>query len=290
MQLAFAVDPINVSELGPFDASKPMLYQSIGPVRDARGRYGSLDALLGVVRVIAANKAMEPESQDYTFSVSGISFGGELKEDDAYSVRDKVVEDLKKIVAAKEARQKAEVFLEDAQANGWDETADKFDELYAKDKAESDSDIKQFQLITRNGMTRIPDNVLDNLSVRNQGNPGAKAYSIAMMVEAKRVNQFYSLIPADSNSITAPTIIDFAPGMHSYCIKSLSVKKVYAEDFRNQKAQLAFMEDRNYSQMLALVHYNPKNILQRNNFQLVERKKKAADKQIAEDVNDSTDE
>ena len=58
--------------------------------------------------------------------------------------------------------------------------------------------------------------------------------------------------------------------MSFYCIKDLSIKRLWKEDYDKIKARRLFTEDTVQSQSLAAVYFNPENILMRMNIKLVE--------------------
>jgi len=95
---------------------------------------------------------------------------------------------------------------------------------------------------------------------------------------------FYSLVPADANSLdTVPYIMEFKPDMNVYVIKSLSVNRIYKEQYQSLKGARAYREEIIQSQNLAPVHFNPDNILKRMNFKWAELEKSEKDKDLSPD-------
>jgi len=92
-RIVFAMDQLGDSELSPFDAPKPRMYESIGPVKDLFGQ------IMTIVRVTEVKKASEPEGVDYTYSTQTVRFEQDQEQvgDEIYSVKEKVIEDLKKL-------------------------------------------------------------------------------------------------------------------------------------------------------------------------------------------------
>ncbi|MGD8787493.1 MAG: hypothetical protein PVJ60_08725, partial [Phycisphaerales bacterium] len=138
-QIIFAIDDLSVTELGLYDAPKPQIYRSIGPLKDFRGsawggRRDVSGQVMAIVRIIKTIKATEPESIDQTFSINPIEFDPNQAdaEDNVYSVREKVVEDYKKLAATDITKRRAEEFIELAKKEGWDTAVDKFNELYGE--------------------------------------------------------------------------------------------------------------------------------------------------------------
>ena len=84
------------------------------------------------------------------------------------------------------------------------------------------------------------------------------------------INQLYSLVPEDANSLeTVPLAMAFKPNMSCYIIKTITVKRLNKESYEKTRGVYAYKEDVIRSQSLAAVHYNPENILKRMNFRWV---------------------
>jgi len=58
--------------------------------------------------------------------------------------------------------------------------------------------------------------------------------------------------------------------MSYYVIKNISVKHLWKEEYEKIKAMRLFREDYIQSQNMAVVHFNPENILKRMKFRAVE--------------------
>ncbi|MHC4362661.1 MAG: hypothetical protein ACYSTZ_07530, partial [Planctomycetota bacterium] len=198
-QVAFSIDELGASELGPFDVPKPRMYENIGPLRDVRGRM-TMDVsgqIMAIVRVIEAKEASEPESIEETFSRRAFSLGQTDEQDaeNVHSVREKVVEDLKKLAAMETAGVKAEEFRELAVKDGWESAIDEFNQLYgeaeanevdpgtdgtpdpntAEPNAAETSDANggvqgPFRLENLTNMRRVSSMGLDTLAVQSEGN------------------------------------------------------------------------------------------------------------------------
>jgi len=282
-QIVFAVDDLTASELGPFDVSRPVMYQNIGPLKDLLGSpwaglMDTSDQIMAIVRVTKTAKAQEPKSIDLTFSIKSPSFDPEKKDDEeVYSVREKVIEDLKKLAAMKIAKTKAEEFIAAAAKEGWKKTIDKFNEIYGK-KTDKDPNTVElsieeerlaepFKMQNLTGIRRIPKAALQTAKAQSAGNPAANAFLKARKRQQRFTEKLYSLVPQDSNSVEdLPLIMEFKPDMSYYCIKNLSVNRLSLQDYEKIKATKLQAEDYIQSQSLAAVHLNPENILKRMNF------------------------
>ena len=286
-QIVFAVDELQASELGPFDAPKPRLYENIGPLRDITGQVTgqTTGKIMAVVRLLEAEKASEPESIDQTFSKSSFKLDEDQQQptQDIYSVREKVVEDLKRLAAMDTAKSKAEEFITLAAEDGWEAATEKFNELYAQqDKQEltepNAAPEASFKLQDSTNLRRISNMAMETLAVQTAGNPSAQLLADGFKKERRLIESLYSLIPQDSNTVDAvPLVLEFKPDMSYYCLKNVSIKRLNQEQYETIKAMQVYREDFVQSQSLAPVHFSPENILKRMNFRLARQDEKATD-------------
>lgn len=290
-QIVFAIDELQASELGPFDVPKPKLYKNIGPVRDRLGE------VMAVLRITGVERAAEPESINETFSKAGFEFGQDEETEEVYSVKEKVVEDLKKLAAMDTTKNKAEEFVKQIVSDGWEGAIDKFNELYGKRaKIEDVIDVlassessetelaNPFELQTMVGVQRIPITTIELLAVQNSGDPAVRLIVDSSKKHAAFAEQLYSLLPEDANSLeTVPKIMKFEPEMSYYCLKQLGVERLYREEYEQIKAPQIHNEEIVQSQSLAAVFFNPENIAKRMKLRWVkeEEEKKESDSEEA---------
>ena len=105
------------------------------------------------------------------------------------------------------------------------------------------------------------------LAVRSQGSPTARSFLNARKKERQFIDQLYSLVPQDSNSVEAfPVVMEFKPDMSCCVIKNISIQPLWKEQYEQVKAMRLYGEDHVQSQSLAAVHFNPENILKRTRF------------------------
>lgn len=273
VRLVFAIDELADSKLGPFDVSKPRMYETIGPLTDLRARLsGYSGKITALVRAVAAQKARVPDSVDYTSGIATIKLDKAESEQERYSVKERVIDDLKKLAAVDTTRKRARQFIKYADANGWDSAVDEFNKLYAPGEPNAAGGRQATLKLMNTSLTRISDIDLLAVMVRNEGDPMARTFINRSTIESRLTEKLYSLLPPDGNSLeTVPTIVEFAPGMGFYCIKELSIKRLYRGDYDRIRAQLAYAEDFRRSQALSAVHYNPENIFKRMNFRPVQQ-------------------
>ena len=280
-KVVFAVDELAVSELGPFDVPKPRMFENIGPVKDMMSMYSSdASGIMAILRVIDAQKAAEPESIDQTYSTSSLEFdpNEEKPGEDIYSVKEKVAEDLKKLAVLDTTKSKAEEFVALAKKDGWTSAINKFEELYGQLQERDPNDPNAFRLQNYPDMRRISRANLSTLSLQGQGDPMTSFYLNESRINQQFVDQLYSLVPPDSDTAeTLPLLMEFKPDLSFYVVKNISVKRLFKEDFDKMKATRLFREDYIQSQSLAVIHFNPENILKRMNFKAAKSEEETAD-------------
>jgi len=280
-KVVFAVDELAVSELGPFDVPKPRMFENIGPVKDMMSMYSSdASGIMAILRVIDAQKAAEPESIDQTYSLSSLEFdpNEEKAGENIYSVKEKVTEDLKKLAVLDTTKSKADEFIALAKKDGWTSAINKFEELYGQLQERDPNDPNAFRLQNYPDMRRISKANLETLALQGQGDPMASFYLSESKVNQQFVDQLYSLVPQDNDTAgTLPLVMEFKPDLSFYVIKNISVKRLFKEDFDKMKATRLFREDYIQSQSLAVIHFNPENILKRMNFKAAESEEEPAD-------------
>jgi len=280
-KVVFAVDELAVSELGPFDVPKPRMFENIGPVKDMMSMYSSdAGGIMAILRVIDAQKAAEPESIDQTYSTSSLIFdpNEEKPGENIYSVKEKVTEDLKKLAVLDTTKSKADEFIALAKKDGWTSAINKFEELYGQLQERDPNDPNAFRLQNYPDMRRISKANLETLALQGQGDPMASFYLSESKVNQQFVDQLYSLVPQDNDTVgTLPLVMEFKPDLSFYVIKNISVKRLFKEDFDKMKATRLFREDYTQSQSLAVIHFNPENILKRMNFKAAKSEEEPAD-------------
>ncbi|UCF43328.1 MAG: hypothetical protein JSV99_12310 [Planctomycetota bacterium] len=284
-RIVFALDELGVSELGPFDIQKPRLYQNIGPLVDISGQMTGEIAgqIMALVRVIQAEKAAEPESIDQSFSIDTLvlEHAPDQTGQNVYSVREKVVEDLKKLAAMDTARSKADEFLDLAAKDGWHSAVDKFNELYGRLDTEAQTGARTFKLQNFANLRRIPHTALKTLAVQTEGDPLAHLLLNERKRESLLRDRIYSLIPQDSNTPgNLPLVLELKPNMSHYCLKDVLVKRLYRQDYETVKAMRGYKQEFVQSQSLAPVHFNPENVLKRTNFRFISRDDRPADSNV----------
>ena len=299
-RIVFAVDELQASELGPLDAPKPRMYENIGPFRDMLGR------IMVLVRLTEAQKASEPESIDQTFSKSTLELeqaehqasegdpnrsNEQLQAEDIYSVKQKVVEDLKKVAAMDTAKRKAEEFVQLVAEQGWQGAIDKFNQLYGRTNSQEVGSSDVFRLQNLTGLPRISMADLATVAARSAGSPVAERSLDAAEKERQFRVLLYSLVPQDANSLdTVPKIIEFKPDLSYYCLKNISVKRLTQDEYEKLKVVSFYKEEVIQSQSLAVVHFKPENILKRIRFRWIKELEEPAEANTPASADDTGEE
>lgn len=268
-QVVFAVEGLEASELGPFDVPRPKLYENIGPVKDMMtGMADMTGRIEAVVRVVESHKAAEPENLDVTFSMQSLQLDPNEQEPagTTYSVKEKVVEDLKNLAAMETAKAKAEEFMALAGKEGWEKAISTFEDLYGQ-KDPNKPDV--FRLQNMVGLRRMSQATLEALAVQWQGDPAMTRSLNDSRNNRLFVDKLYALVPADANTATGlPAVVEFKPDMQYLVVKDISVTPLWKEDFDKTKAMQIFREEHAQTQSLAAIHFNPENILKRMHYKL----------------------
>jgi hypothetical protein len=265
-QIVFSIDELKASELGLFDVPKPRMYENIGPLGDMLGK------IMVVVRIIRAEKSAEPQSIGQSYSRETIKFDNAAERTDesakgGYSVKERVVEDLKKLATMDTAKSKAEDFVRQVVRDGWEDAIEKFNRLYGKKNEQDQGDPNTFGLQSFTNLRRISTETLATLAVQSLGNPAAQLVGNERKRHSRFIDKLYSLVPQDKNILdTVPLIIEFKPDMSFYCLKSISVRRLDQEEYEKIRAGRVYKKDFIQSQSLAAVHFAPENILKRMNY------------------------
>jgi hypothetical protein len=286
VRVVFAAEPLKASVLGPVDVRPPRLYQNIGLFKDARTSIqGYAGKNMMLVRIVGAEKAAAPLGIDQKIDRSTVHFEDKTAED-INTVRELVVDDLKRLAAMNKAGQKANEFVKLAKKDGWDTALEKlnrhFAEIYKKAKGDANEAPKIFTLERRAGLRRISQIGNLALETRYQGDPLATEILARGKAERILIDSFYALVPEDANTLPTPgVVVEFKPGFNFYCIKNLVIHRMYREQYDEIKGMLINHNEYGNAQELALTFYNPGNILKRTKFQPV-RESKTPQSQIPE--------
>jgi hypothetical protein len=212
-----------------------------------------------------------------------LRLGGSQVEDDneIYSVAEQVSEDMKKLAAMETAKTKAEEFINSAAKDGWEVTIDRFNSRFRQSTMKKKGEPNVFELGQLTGQHRIPQMAVDILAVQSQTDPMSQFLLNNVKKQCRLIDMFYSLVPQGKETVgTLPLVVEFKPNMSYYCIKDIAVRRLERSEYEKDKSVWAWSEDIAQFQSLAVIHFNPANILKRMNFRPLKKEERAADANV----------
>jgi hypothetical protein len=277
VQLVFAIDEIGATELGPMEAAKPRMYETIGPFKEIY-----IPTIVMLARVTEARKSAAPDSLEQTFSTATIKLGENAAEDKQYSVKERVTEDVKKLAVLDTVKGRAEEFAALAGKDGFEQATESFNKLYGASLKKDANDPNVFTVEQMPDMGRFTAKAMAVLKAQIAGTPGAEIRLNGAKAQQELTNTLYSLVPEDSNSLKdGPKVVEFKPDLSYLVIKSIVIDRVDQQEYKEAKDMMLYGEEMSGSQALAFVFYNPQNIIERSKWQWVE-----ADEKESADANE----
>jgi hypothetical protein len=295
-QVLFSVQELGEDAITIMFAPRARLYATIGPARDpmADTARDLSDQIMAVVRIIAVEPAAPPQDANVTYSTKTLTMGDLAADDDesVHSVREKVIDDLRVLAAWETTKAKAQEFVELATKDGWDNTVSEFNERYGDQAKDDPNDPNVFELqnLPLPRMRRIANAQMEVFTAQAANIPGIDSNLRQAAIHQRFANRLYSLIPADSDSVAdVPLVMEFKPDLSFYCFKSISIRRIDQQRFQSIKPSLLMQQDNAESQSLAVVHFNPANILKRMNFTFVKQPEpEAEDDEAGQTPEDAT--
>ena len=107
----------------------------------------------------------------------------EQDEENLYSVKEKVAEDVKKLAATDTAKSKAEDFIAQAVKDGWQSALDSFNKLHKEQYGQDPNDPNDpgpFTIQNRGRLRKIPAVVLDTMALHRKGDPAGRFFMYSM--------------------------------------------------------------------------------------------------------------
>ena len=315
VSLVFAVEQLGTEavKLGPFEPAKPKMYVSIGPLTDGGG------TIMAMARVIETTGSAVPADINFSYERNLLPplVEGRQQEPIAFSLKETIKQDCRKLAAFEIARQKANEFVKLAKNKGWDKAIEKFnlpypakpaDELpgqqkkssmkvekkktekVKKKKAESaasepksadagSKDLKTFEIQHMDGQARTSQADIELIRLHTAYVPGTEKALSQSIIRGLMIDAFYSRLKDNQTEANdVPLVIEFKPQLDCYAVKSLRRNPVTTQDYERSRQQTAFMEDYVLSQSMAFEHFMPDNIIKRLNFRPVYEPNKPAEK------------
>jgi len=283
VRVLFAVDPVGMEDLLMVNTQKPRTYESIGPAQEVQDQstandFGAANQAMAVVRVTQAIEAKEPADMNETFDATAVVLDQTQGQPKTFSVREKVIQDVRQLEAFKIANTKALELLALVKKDGWTSALDQFNQLYRQQAGLGPTDPNLFVLRRQDQQRRVSTGQVQVWAVRSEQDP--MAWRIYHNIKAQKLftDQLYGLIPQEQDRLTdVPAILESMPQWTVYCIKELSVKRFSLQDYTKARALYATQEEYVQSQSLAATHFNPANIVRRMQFRSVDDNSSPAD-------------
>ncbi len=275
VQMLFSVEQLGDDAVTLLSAPRAEMYRSLGPARSpATASASDLSGrIMALVRIVDAKPAASPESLDVTFSTKTLGLGqpDEADANDLYSVREYVVEDVRTLAAWDTAKTRAAEFTSLATQEGWEPAVSQFNERYGEQAKDDPNDPNVFSIEQRIGLQLLSSEQLTALKAQAASSPGAAGFVETLVNQRQFINRLFSLVPPAADSLPeTPVVMEYLPDLSLYCIKSLSIQRLSQERFRQMKGMLLRRDEYNDAQNLAIVHFMPKNILDRMQFEFLE--------------------
>ncbi len=280
-RVVFAVKELGAIELSAFDAPAPRMYENTGPVRDYMSEYGDIsETIMALVRVVEVRKASPPDSVDQTFRTHSFVFDPNEKQDEEniYLVKEQVAEDVKKLAAIDTAKTTADGFIAQAAEGDWQSALENVNKQHKQEYGKDANEPDPFAIQNRRGLRRISAATLNTLALHRQGDPAGQFSMYDVEREKRLADKLFSLVPRDKTTTDElPLVMEFKPEMSYYALKSISVNRLWKEQYEESKVSRLFDEEYIRSQSLAAVHFNPENILERLEIEWVRDDEEPAD-------------
>ncbi len=292
-QMLFSVEELGDDAVVLLSVPSAEMYRSIGPARDPAmtGARNMSDKIMALVRVVDAREAAPPESLETTFSTKTLGIG-ESSEDEAdilYSVEEKVIEDVRTLAAWDTAKNRAAEFAVLAAKDGWQPAVNEFNTLYGDQIKDDPNDPNVFSLDQLVGVRPISGEQLSAIKAQAANNPSVASFVERLSNEQRFVDRLHSLVPPDSNSLPqTPVVMEYLPDQTLYCLKSISIQRLPQEHFQQMKGKLLRRDQYNDAQNLAIVHFMPKNILDRMQFEFIAESVEPAQEETAPPAEDAS--
>jgi hypothetical protein len=252
-------------ELG--NVQKPKVYETIGPF------FSPMINTAALVRVVETKQAAVPESLDVTLSPAKIELDkSEITANNkSYSVRQKVVEDLKTLAAMQTAREKAKEFLSLAQEDGWDKAVEQYNRQHPPSEPDEPNN---FELRSLTDLKRPSPDEDETISVQNSGLAGGHLAVNAHISDKMVLDTLFSLVPLEQTTAPQlPVSVEIRPDHSYYCIKDLTINRVDQSQYDKTKTLVARKYNTIEGQNLGIVYFKPENILERMNYRLIKKSK-----------------
>ena len=275
-QVLFSVSELGDRAIVLLSAPSAKMFRTIGPLRDissiAAATTETPNQIMAIARIAAVEKAAEPNSIDVVYSTKTLSLGSVSKEDanNVYSVKEQVLKDLKVLAAWDKTKAKAQEFVDLASKDGWPSAVTKFNDLYGKQLKSDPNDPNVFRVDRRDAVPRLSEAQVEVYTAQLANAPNARSVLIRVQTERRFADQLCSLVPPDANTAPKmPTIMEFKPDQSFYALKTVTIQRLNQQQFQDMKNTVLARNEHVETQSLAMVHFDPENIVKRMKFKYV---------------------
>jgi len=291
-QVLFSVKALGEDAATILFAPSARMHTTIGPATNSMNAMGPdlSGQIMAVVRIAGAEEAGPPQDLQVSFSTKTFELGEPASSNvfDTYSVRKRVVEDVRKLAAWSTTTARAQEFADLAAKEGWEPAVAKFNELYGEQAKSDPNDPNVFKLDTMMGLRRISDAQIQVVAAQTANNPASGMILNNARVEQQFTDKLHALIPAGADAMAkAPYVLPFEPSQSAYVLKDLSIQRLNQAQYDSMKGSLLQQEEYMRTQSLSVVHFNPGNILKRMNFRLNKPAEEPAEGQAEQQSKDA---
>ncbi len=275
IRLLFSIDALSDVELYGFQ--KPDFYESIGMLRSGDG------GKVGLVRIVGAEKARSPQSLDTVIDVN-VPYK-ENAEPIEFSIREKVVENIKLARAFDIAAEKADQFAKAVEGGDWKAQIEKFNEQIVGADV-NDANAAKLEIVEMQDRSRITQMDIEMTKALSQGQSFSSSYVKQTENVKKLLDEIYGL--ADAN---LPAVIEVKPDGGVYVIKDVSIDRLNVTDYEQAKMQMSMVLDERSMEICSLYYLMPDNLKERMNYKLLVKQEPADINDVNEvtETNDSNE-
>jgi hypothetical protein len=262
-RLAFAVEEAGSVKLSRFEAAKPKMWLTLGPMKDRFDQYGQSSALIRVVKV---EKEFEPQDLTLTYNKADAFVGKDKPAEQLFVLKDVVARDVKRLKSVALAKARADEFAASIGDQAWEKAIEAYNTQYIKadDPGAFTLRLKMDRLSER---ARSADSDIRRMAALVQGEPSMQRFYRDMVQANQQLTLFNALLPADkTDADNLKTVVEFKPASQWLVIKKIARTQPTKDEYRKSKAMAAYQIDAMQSDGLALIHFDPDNLRQRMQF------------------------
>jgi hypothetical protein len=223
--------------------------------------------IMALVRVVDIKEAQVSETVDVEFNIKGVSLSDELGQDEMFSLKEEVREDILLLDAMSTAEDKAEELSALVNEKGWEDAIKAYNDKYAP----GDPNMPNPQAIKLDSVKQQLRRSLleiDTMKRYMLENPAAAQYIQQQLTSSMLTNELYTLLPEDTESTgIIQTVLPYEAQEAFLVVKEVQRQPATTKDYMDNKAQMALQLSTAQSASLAMEYFSSEKILQRMNYQ-----------------------